>query len=191
VHVVPVGARDATELVAEGQVDFAITPRTDRMSSALRFESLVSTPLVAVCPAGHRLAGARDLEPEEFADEAIVDLPRGWRARELFDGHLDEQGLQRRVGLEINDWLAVLTAVQRGTGIAYGPRACIDLEAFQGIDIATLAGAPVWELGVVTRDENLRGAAGRAFLATYLAQCRDGGKTGDVVTAGPGRLPAG
>jgi hypothetical protein len=35
-----------------------------------------------------------------------------------------------------------------------------------------IAGAPPWELGIVSRDETLRGAAGRAFLAAYLAQCR-------------------
>jgi DNA-binding transcriptional LysR family regulator len=172
-QVVPVGARDMTALVADGQVDFAIAPRVERMSSALRFKSLVSTPLVLVCPAGHRLAGAADVKAEEVIDESIIDLPRGWRARELFDGLMAEQGLQRRVGLEINDWLAVLTMVQRGMGISYGPRACVDVDMFRSLDVATMVGAPVWELGIVSRDETLRGAAGRAFLAAYLAQCRD------------------
>jgi DNA-binding transcriptional LysR family regulator len=172
-QVVPVGARDMTALVADGQVDFAIAPRIERMSSALRFESLVSTPLVLVCPTGHRLAGAADVKAEEVIDESIIDLPRGWRARELFDGLMAEQGLQRRVGLEINDWLGVLTMVQRGMGISYGPHACVDVDMFRSLDVATMVGAPVWELGIVSRDETLRGAAGRAFLAAYLAQCRD------------------
>jgi DNA-binding transcriptional LysR family regulator len=138
----------------------------------LRFEPLVSTPLVVICPAGHRLAGARDLTPAEVVDEPIIDLPRGWRARELFDDLMAAEGLRRQVGFEINDWLGVLTTVQRGMGISYGPRACIDVETFSGIDIATMAGAPLWELGVVSRDEPMRGAAGRAFLAAYLEQCR-------------------
>jgi hypothetical protein len=33
----------------------------------------------------------------------------------------------------------------------------------------------MWELGVVTRDQALRGAAGRAFLAAYLERCRERG----------------
>jgi DNA-binding transcriptional LysR family regulator len=172
VHVVPVGARDMIDLVAEGNVDFAITPRVDGASTGLHFQRLVSTPLVLVCPAGHRLAGARNLDPEELADEALIDLPRGWRARELFDHMMEELGIQRRVVLEIDDWLTLLTMVQRGTGISYGPHACVDNEMFKGIEIATIAGAPPWELGVITRDESLRGAAGRAFLAAYLQQCR-------------------
>jgi DNA-binding transcriptional LysR family regulator len=173
VHVVPVGARDMIDLVTEGAVDFAITPRIDRMSPTLRFQPLVSTPLVLVCPAGHRLAGAEDLDPAEVIGEFLIDLPRGWRARELFDRLLEGHGVDRRVGVEINDWLTVLTMVQRGTGIAYGPQACIDVEMFTGIGIATMTGAPPWELGVVTRDEPLRGAAGRAFLAAYLERCRE------------------
>jgi DNA-binding transcriptional LysR family regulator len=173
VHVAPVGARDMIDLVIDGQVDFAITPRIDGMTPTLRFESLVSTPIVLLCPTGHRLAGARDLDPAEVVDECLIDLPRGWRARELFDRLLDERGVDRRVGVEINDWLAVLTMVQRGTGISYGPLACIDAEMFTAIGMATMAGAPLWELGVVSREESLRGAAGRAFLSAYLERCRD------------------
>jgi DNA-binding transcriptional LysR family regulator len=171
VHVAPVSARDMIDLVTEGQVDFAITPRIDGTSPTLRFQPLVGTPLVLVCPAGHRLAGAQNVDAAEVVDECLIDLPRGWRARELFDRLLEEQGVDRRVGVEINDWLAVLTMVQRGTGISYGPQACVDAEMFTGIGMATMAGAPLWELGVMCRDEALRGAAGRAFLAAYLERC--------------------
>jgi DNA-binding transcriptional LysR family regulator len=171
VQVIPVAARDMINLVAEGQVDFAITPRIHGTGASLRFEPLTSTPLVLVCPADHRLAGARDVDPMEMADEPVIDLPRGWRVRELFDHLLQEHGVQRRVRLEINDWYAVLSMVQRGTGISYGPHACIDGGTFGGIDTATIAGAPPWELGVVSRDEHLRGAAGRAFLSAYLDHC--------------------
>jgi DNA-binding transcriptional LysR family regulator len=129
---------------------------------------------VVVCPPDHRLAGARDLDLAEVVDESIIDLPREWCARELFDGLLEARGLQRRVRLEVHDWLTLLTMVNRDMGISYGPRACIDEETFSGIRVATLAGAPQWELGIVSRDEALRGAAGRAFLAAYLAHCRDG-----------------
>jgi DNA-binding transcriptional LysR family regulator len=61
--------------------------------------------------------------------------------------------------------------VQRGVGISYGPRECIDDDIFRGVAVATLADAPFWELGIVSRDEILRGAAGRAFLAAYLERC--------------------
>jgi DNA-binding transcriptional LysR family regulator len=171
VHLVPEGAKDVATLVAEGRVDFAIGPRTRRTGVALRFEPLCSTPLVLICPTGHRLAGLRDLDPAEVVDEPVIDLPRGWRARDLFDHMLDERRLHRRVRLEVSEWLGVLTMVQRGMGISYGPAACVDRDIFRGVDVATLIGAPLWELGVLSRDEALRGAAGRAFLAAYRRRC--------------------
>jgi DNA-binding transcriptional LysR family regulator len=173
VHVLPVGAAGVLDLVADGQVDFAIGPRTPRIGPALRFTSLVSTPLTLVCPAGHRLAGAQDLSPAEVRAEPVIDLARGWWTRALFDAWMQQQEeQQRRVHLEINDWLSLLSMVQRGMGVSYGPDACIDRDVFRGVATATLAGAPQWELGVITRDDTLRGAAGRAFLSAYLDQCR-------------------
>jgi DNA-binding transcriptional LysR family regulator len=173
VHLVPEGAKDVATLVAEGQVDFAIAPRTQRPGAALCFEPLFSTPLVLLCPTGHRLAGMRDLDPAEVIDESIIDLPRGWRARDLFDQLLERRGVSRRVRLEVSEWLGVLTMVQRGMGIAYGPEAGVDHDIFRDVEVATLIGAPLWELGVLSRDEALRGAAGRAFLAAYRQQCAE------------------
>ena len=170
VQVLPADARSMVDLVADGRVDFAITPWTDRIGSTLHFEPLLSTRLAVVCPAGHRLAGATDVDPRELVEESIIDLPQGWQARTLFDGVMEEHGLARQVSLEVHDWFSVLAMTQRGMGISYGPRECIDVEAF-GVGVATLAGGPLWELGIASRDEALRGAAGRAFLAAYLEHC--------------------
>jgi DNA-binding transcriptional LysR family regulator len=171
VQVVPAGAKRAAELVAEGRVDFAITPLTHRLSASVRFEPLVSTPLVVACPTGHRLAGTQDLDPRELVDEPIIDLPRGWWLRDLFDRMLDERGLFRRARFEVDDWFGVLSMVQRGMGISYAPQACIDGELFSEIHVATLADAPMWDIGIASRPAALRGAAGRAFLAAYREQC--------------------
>jgi DNA-binding transcriptional LysR family regulator len=177
-RVVPVGTQEAVQLVAEGEADFAIAPLPPSAGRTLRFEALYSTPLVAICPAGHRLAGARDLDPRELMDEPLIDLARGWWSRALFDRLLEEEGLHRDVRLEVTDWHSVLTMVQRGVGISYGPRACVDLETFDRLDLVPLTGAPSWELGVVTRDDGGCGAAGRAFLASYLSRCP--GRRGDL-----------
>src|SRR4051812_45286911 len=166
------GARDLVGLVADGDVDFAITPLTHRPGPALRFEPLVSTPLVMVCPADHRLAGALDVDPGEVTQEQVIDLPRGWWVRDLFDRFMAGRSIPRQVRLEVDEWFGVLTMVQRGLGISYGPQACLDEPIFGELAVATLAGAPLWELGIVSRDEVLRGAAGRAVLAAYRSQCR-------------------
>jgi DNA-binding transcriptional LysR family regulator len=173
VHVLHDGAKDLVRLVAEGQVDLAITPLTHRTSPALRFEPVVSTPLDVVCPAGHRLGGAHDVDVRDLLDEEIIDLPRGWWVRDLFDHMLEERDLRRQVRLEVDEWFGVLAMVQRGMGISYGPRACVDDTVFGDVAVASIADAPQWEVGIAIRDEGLRGAAGRAFLDAYRRQVRD------------------
>jgi DNA-binding transcriptional LysR family regulator len=190
VQAIPTDARNMAAQVTDGQVDFAITPRPDRTTPGLCFEPLMSTPLVLACPAGHRLAGARDVDPRDVVDESIIDLPRDCQSRQLFDRVFEEQGLRRQVRLEVDNWLGVLALVQRGAGISYGAEACIDEEVFGGIEVATLAGAPLWEIGVAYRDKALRGAAGRAFLAAYRKQCREH-QTADLPAAGMGHPAVG
>jgi DNA-binding transcriptional LysR family regulator len=181
VHVLPAGAQAMVDLVTDGQVDFAIGPRVPRIGT-LRFTPLISTPLSLVCPAGHRLARARDVRPADVLEEGVLDLAGGWWVRALFDDWVQGAGVRRRVRLEINEWLTLMSMVHSGMGVSYGPLACIDRDMFAGVATATLAGAPQWELGVIARDETLRGAAGRAFLAAYLRQCRP-------TTTGPGPAP--
>jgi DNA-binding transcriptional LysR family regulator len=168
------GARDLVGLVAQGQVDFAVTPLTGRATPALRFEPIMTTPVALLVPRGHRLAGARDVTPRDLVDEVVIHLPRGWWARELFDQVLRTHDCRLPVRLEVNEWFGMLTMVERGVGVSYGPLACVDEEIFRDVEHATIAQTPDWELGIVTRDESLRGAAGRAFLAAYREGCRRG-----------------
>jgi len=136
------GARDLVGLVADGEVDFAITPFTHRTGPELRFEPLATTPIAIVCPADHRLAGTLDVDPGDVAEEPIIDLPRGWWVRDLFDRLMAERGIPRQVRLEVDEWFGVLTMVQRGLGITYGPQACLDEGIFGDIAFATLAAHP-------------------------------------------------
>ena len=172
-QVVSAGDIEVPTLVAEGQVDFGIAPRPDRTGSTLRFEPLLGSPFVLICPADHRLAGLDDLDVREVIDEPIIDLPRGWPARDVFDRMLEDRSSRRPVRLEVSGWMDVLSMVQRRVGIAYGPKAWVDDDTFSGLGIATLDSAPTSELGIISRDTALRGAAGRAFLAAYRRRCRE------------------
>ena len=113
------------------------------------------------------------MDPRELVDEQIIDLPREWQARKLLDGLLESRGLERRSRLEVDDWLGALRMVQRGAGMAYGPLACLEEELSRDLGVTLLAGAPLWEIGIATRDEKLRGPAGRAFRNAYLEGCTE------------------
>src|SRR5687767_13784969 len=86
---------------------------------------------------------------------------------------MEARGLERRSRLELDDWLGALHMVQRRAGMAYGPLESLTEEVSRDLDVTTLADAPLWEIGVATRDEKLRGAAGRAFLDAYLEGCAE------------------
>lgn len=171
VQVVPGDSCSLLNLVAEGEVDFAVAGRLDRMPP-IRFQPLYCTELTLFCAATHPLAQARDVEPEDLTSESFIDLPRGWHARDIMDRLFRDCSVQRRAGFEIDDWLGALALVKRGMGITYGPQACIDKELFAGVATVTLAGFPRWEIGIATRDEALRGLAGRALLESYCEDMR-------------------
>lgn len=171
VRISPADPDAMTSAVANGEVDFGIGPRMGRSSSNLRFRPLVSSPLALACPANHRLARARDVAVSDLVGESIIEVPATWRSRELFDQLFAAHGIERRIRLEVDYWPRVLALVQQGVGLSYGPPEAMDDKECDGVAIATLAGAPLWELGVLTRDDGLRGAAGRAFLAAYLERC--------------------
>lgn len=172
VQLMPGGARRMIDLVASGQADFAISPRVPDMGSGLRFEPLVRSPLVILCPADHRLAGVREVDLQQVVEESLIELSRGWWARELFDTLLKKRNLERRTPFEVGDWMSVLSLVNRGLGASYGPEVLIDRNLFYRIKSGTIAEAPHWELGVVTRNGGLRGTAGRHLLAAFREECR-------------------
>ncbi|MDQ1661221.1 MAG: hypothetical protein QOJ68_1201 [Blastococcus sp.] len=173
VHVLHDGARDLVGWVADGKVDFAVTPQSTKATPSVSFEPLMTTPVVVLCSPDHRLAGQRDVDPQELLGDRIIDLPSGWWARELFDSLLSARDLTRHVEVEVDEWFGLLTMVRRGIGISYGPLACLDRDTFGDIAWATLADAPAWQLGIVKRDNTLRGAAGQAFLDAYRRRCRE------------------
>jgi DNA-binding transcriptional LysR family regulator len=102
VSVLHDGARDLLGLVAEGTADFAITPLTHRTTPALPFDPLLSTPLVLLCPPGHRLAGARDVDLGDVVDEPLIDLPRGGGSANCSTGSSPSGAFPRRVRLEMD-----------------------------------------------------------------------------------------
>jgi DNA-binding transcriptional LysR family regulator len=184
VQVVRGGSRQVLELVTGGEADFGITSVTRRASPSVRFEPLMNTSLALLCPAGHRLAGARSVDPAELVDEPIVDLPRGWWARDEFDRVFRARNLFRRVRLESDDPVGLLRMVGDGSALGYGPSAIVETELFPGVTFAGLADAPSCEVGLVT----LSGVGPRrpvvAFLDAYREQCRLRGR-GDHEAAAP------
>jgi DNA-binding transcriptional LysR family regulator len=171
VHLIHDGAQDLVGLVADGDVDFAVTPMT-RHAPKLRFEPLIDAPLTLICHRDHPLAQRESVTLRDILEQEIIDLPKGWWVRDLFDRAVTDDDQSRQVHIEIDEWFGMLCMVERGIGVSYGPAPCVDRGFFANLALVPLEDAPVWKLGIVSRDEQLRGAAGRAFLQRYRDQCR-------------------
>jgi DNA-binding transcriptional LysR family regulator len=112
-----------SEALLKGTIDVAFTrpfePPYDRQ---LRSEMLYMDPLVAVLPAGHRLAG-RPLQLAALADERFVVCDRSV-APTLFDGIIAlcaQAGFVPKILQTSNMLSSVLTLIQAGEGVTLIP----------------------------------------------------------------------
>ncbi|MEQ3554431.1 LysR family transcriptional regulator [Pseudonocardia nematodicida] len=112
----------AMTALEERRLDVAVVrpaaphPRIDR-------ELLLSEPLVAVLPAGHRLAGVDVVDITELADEPFVLWDRG-SGPEFFDtivGYCRDNGVDPRVVVEGEEVQTQLALVAAGLGVSLLP----------------------------------------------------------------------
>lgn len=68
--------QELVELLEAGQLDVALLRAPGRSTPALAFERLSGEALMAVLPAGHRLAGRQSVNLSELQDEDFVASPR-------------------------------------------------------------------------------------------------------------------
>lgn len=116
---------------------------TRRVPSELQCRLLVSEPFVACLPAGHRLARKRKVAVADLRDESFVLFSRSaspdYHARIL--SICGDAGFWPEVRQEVRHWLAVVSLVSQGMGVALVPAAlrqsAMAGAAFVPLDAAT------------------------------------------------------
>jgi LysR family transcriptional activator of glutamate synthase operon len=88
----------------------------------LETRPLASEPLVAVLPAGHRLASRRRLRLEELRDEEFVAFPPGATIRDAVHRVAADAGFAPRIAFETRDVARTRAIVAAGLGVAVLPR---------------------------------------------------------------------
>ena len=140
------GTADLVDEVRAGRIDVAFVTRSPDRDVLM--STLASEPLVLACAPDHRLAGRASVALPELVGESFVDFNAGWGTRDVVDRTLAAAGVDRRVGVEVNDVHSLLDFVGFGLGVALVPRSFslkTDLVRFVGLD-----GGPVAETVVVT-----------------------------------------
>jgi DNA-binding transcriptional LysR family regulator len=140
------GTADLVEEVRSGRIDVAFVTRS--AAKDVRMSTLATEPLVLACSPDHPMARRSSVALGELAGESFVDFNAGWGTRDVVDRTLTAAGVDRRVGVEVNDVHSLLDFVGFGLGVALVPQSFsvkTDLVQFVGLD-----GGPVAETVVVT-----------------------------------------
>lgn len=129
-----------TELM-HGGLDLGFV-HTSRMPDALESRLLVSEPFVCCLPAKHRLARKAAVRTADLRDEAFVLFAQGV-SPDYHDRILSicaEAGFRPQLRHEARHWLAVVSLVSQGLGVALVPRA-LGYSALRGAVFRPLADA--------------------------------------------------
>jgi len=104
--------------VRTGASDLALVGAAGEPPAGLEALSIMSEPVVAAVPAGHPLAGRREVTLAELGTFPIVSMPAGTGIRAVFDRACVDRGIQPDITLQASAPDAVADLAIRGLGIA-------------------------------------------------------------------------
>ncbi|UNO38734.1 LysR family transcriptional regulator [Streptomyces sp. MST-110588] len=112
--------------VLRGDVDLAVVldwyNRPMRLAEGLAKAPLLDDPADVAMPAGHRLAGRRSVELEDFADDDWISWPQGEFCHEWLMFTLRGKGIEPRIAHMAEEHHTQLALIAQGLGVAVAPR---------------------------------------------------------------------
>lgn len=103
--------------VETGELDVAIVGTAGAPPTTLESMTIISEPLAALVPHGHRLARRKGMDIATLADEALVSMPAGAGVRACLDIGCAEAGFTPRIVVEASAADAIADLCARGVGI--------------------------------------------------------------------------
>jgi DNA-binding transcriptional LysR family regulator len=128
-------------------------------------EKLFARRDVLICPAGHPLAGRRQVRLEEVGDHPLLALERGSTSRQLMDDAFLRAGLVPEVVMDLGGIEVIKRFVEIGLGVALVPQVAIREEVAAGrLAAARVRDLAPREIGLVERRGRRRTPAQAAFV---------------------------
>lgn len=126
----------------QGVTDLAFLMADSVRGGDLVVEALGVEPLVLVAAPGHRLAGRKGIGPQDLRGETLVLSKADCSYRRMFEGLLDEAGVERAAGVEFASAAALRGCVMGGLGISILPALAVaDDHAAGRLAVLSWAGA--------------------------------------------------
>lgn len=102
------------DMVADDQLDFALTYRPEKLLSLLEFSELFESPLCAVVYQHHSLAGLKAVSLDRVQQFPLAFLSPGIHSRVVMERMLQLNNITLTPKIEINDVSLILQMVQTG-----------------------------------------------------------------------------
>ena len=104
-----------------GKVDVAFL-RREAQAPGLAFKFLIKEPLVAVLPAGHRLAAHQEIAPQDLADETYIAPTRAAPVlKAVIDGYAARSGITLTSAYDAENLSSVMSLVASTDGVTLLP----------------------------------------------------------------------
>jgi LysR family transcriptional regulator, hca operon transcriptional activator len=104
-----------------GKVDVAFL-RRESPAPGLAFKFLIKEPLVAVLPAGHRLAARKEIRPQDLAGETYITPTRVAPAlKAVIDDYAAKSGIALKAAYDAENLSAVVSLVTSTAGVTLLP----------------------------------------------------------------------
>jgi DNA-binding transcriptional LysR family regulator len=164
----------AIDRVAQRQADFAVC--TDlHIPSAMTFETLFEDELVAVLPAGHRLARRKAIEWPMLADETLILISAQSSANnELVLQAFEQNGIEKAPDCEVLNIVTALSMVRAGFGVTIVPRVALPDLNMRGLAHRCLQGpALTRRIGLCSRRDRTVMPAAERFREVLLQACAE------------------
>ncbi|MFO1326675.1 MAG: LysR substrate-binding domain-containing protein [Rubrivivax sp.] len=152
--------------VAAGQCDvgFAAAPVEH---AGVVTDKMPPVRLVAIVPAGHRLARKRLLRPRDFEGERFVAMSRTTPTRFQVDGVFDRHGVQREIFIETSLSEIVCATVAAGAGVALVEPFSAHEHAVRGFAVRPFEPALEFEFAALWSPHRPVPRAAREFLEAF------------------------
>ena len=150
------------ELVLRGALDLGIVT-LPLNHPELEEQPLVQQRLVAVLPAGHPLARARNLTLERLAEVTLLQLDPGTRTGGVIAQHLRKRRVSPRVVLDSGSFEVIKRYVAEGLGVSFLPEHAVQ-EMEPGIVKRRLRDLPEVTIGAVWRRNSYLSNGARLLL---------------------------
>ncbi|NYI92992.1 DNA-binding transcriptional LysR family regulator [Amycolatopsis endophytica] len=159
------GSADLMRELVAGQLDVAFVAGDEPVQDSVRTVPLAAEPMVLLTGPRHPLATVDVPAWSELSAETFVDFHRDWSIRQVTDHAFAEQGLTRRVALEVNDVHSLLDLVRCELGVAIVPRPVAMKDKAAGLVSRPLPGEVLWRVSLAVGDGAHASPAARAFCA--------------------------